>query len=334
MKNDEIRRLTDLLARDPGSLAFRDLAEILRVRGDLDAAQRVALRGLERHSLDAEAHALLARISLDRGELQRAFDEWDMALRLSPRHGSSLKGLAFICYRWGRLQDAERYLTDAIEVMPSDRSLAGALENVRRARQSLGETPAAATVSTPAPAMPTPGPTPALSATAPAPKPMTTAAAESPAPEPGRAAVAGGPSDARPRTNRDASFPTQAPDVISPRQLFRNLVPESDIQAVLVDTDGLAVAGEFVVGGTERGQEVGAQLSGAGEEADRAMRHLGMGQWKSLSFETGTSVVAMTRASGGALVIVASPSAAPLGLLRRALDIAARTATAWLEGVK
>src|SRR5215217_5343822 len=83
---DDVRRLSDELVRDPGSRVFVPLGEALRRQGQLDLALKVTLRGLERHPHFAEAHDLLARIAVDRGDLERAFDEWDMVLRLAPGH--------------------------------------------------------------------------------------------------------------------------------------------------------------------------------------------------------------------------------------------------------
>lgn len=107
---DEIRRWSDELARDPSSLVFLQLGEALRRTGQLALAHKVALRGLERHPHLSDAHDLLARIAVDRGELQRAFDEWDAVLRLTPGHLGALKGLGYVCYQQGRVADAERYL--------------------------------------------------------------------------------------------------------------------------------------------------------------------------------------------------------------------------------
>src|SRR5436309_2251305 len=83
---DDVRRWSEELARDPTSLVFLQLGETLRRQAQLDLALKIATRGLERHSHNADAHDLLARIAVDRGELQRAFDEWDMVLGITPGH--------------------------------------------------------------------------------------------------------------------------------------------------------------------------------------------------------------------------------------------------------
>ena len=130
--SDDIRRLSDELARDPSSLVFIQLGEELRRAGQLELALRVALRGLERHSHDADAHDLLARIHVDRDELTEAFDEWDTVLQLSPGHVGARKGVGYVLFKQGRLSEAERYLSEASTQGSGDPSIATALHMVRR----------------------------------------------------------------------------------------------------------------------------------------------------------------------------------------------------------
>ena len=101
MVSDEIRALTARLADEPTSLAFLELGEALRRRGQYDAAAKVARGGLSRYPGLADAHDLLARILSDQGDLAGAFDAWADALRLDPMRSSALKGLAFLYFRAG-----------------------------------------------------------------------------------------------------------------------------------------------------------------------------------------------------------------------------------------
>jgi tetratricopeptide (TPR) repeat protein len=128
---DEVRLWSDELARDPSSLVFLPLAEALRRQGQLDLALKVASRGLERHPHNPDAHDQLARIHADRGDLQAAFDEWDMVLRLVPRHVGATKGMAFVLYQQGRLAESEQLLVRA-QSEDDDAALAAALRRVRR----------------------------------------------------------------------------------------------------------------------------------------------------------------------------------------------------------
>src|SRR5437879_1296308 len=130
---DDIRRWSDELARDPASLVFLPLGETLRRQGQLDLALKIAMRGLERHSHNADAHDLLARIAVGRGELQRAFDEWDVVLRLTPEHIGALKGMAFVRFQQGSTEEAEQYLRRAA-LRGDDTEVAAALRNMRAGR--------------------------------------------------------------------------------------------------------------------------------------------------------------------------------------------------------
>jgi predicted regulator of Ras-like GTPase activity (Roadblock/LC7/MglB family) len=82
--------------------------------------------------------------------------------------------------------------------------------------------------------------------------------------------------------------------------------------------------------GRDVAQEVGAELSGVSDEARRAMRHLGLGDWSSLTVETDAAVVAMAPMRDDSLVLVAASKASPLGLVHRVLDRCVARAAAWL----
>jgi tetratricopeptide (TPR) repeat protein len=128
---DEIKTLSSQLAQDPDSLVFLRLGELLRHKGQLDTAHRVALTGLERHPHLPDAHDLYARILADKHDYERAFDEWDMALRIAPDHVGALKGLAFLYFKVGDVQQAAAHLEAAQRVAPDDPGVAQALAMAR-----------------------------------------------------------------------------------------------------------------------------------------------------------------------------------------------------------
>jgi predicted regulator of Ras-like GTPase activity (Roadblock/LC7/MglB family) len=142
---DEISRLSEELARDPDSPAMSRLGEVLRREGQLDLARQVVERGLHRRPYDVAAHDVLARISLDRGEYERAGDEWDMVRRLSPDHAGAAKGMAFIAFHQGDVASAERLLGEAAALAPGDPEIEAALAHVRVA--GPGATPAGASAA-------------------------------------------------------------------------------------------------------------------------------------------------------------------------------------------
>jgi predicted regulator of Ras-like GTPase activity (Roadblock/LC7/MglB family)/predicted Zn-dependent protease len=285
---DEIRRLSDDLARDPSSLVFMPLADALRRAGQLDVALRVALRGLDRHPYVADAHDVLARIHADRGDIERAADEWEMALRLDPAHSQANMGLGFVDFRRGNLESAERRLS-AAGTAEQHPGVATALAHVRTA---LGSRIAA--VSPPA---------------------MPNASSAVPA----RAAAV-------------AEVPAVATS--QAKQLFAPALDAADQSALLVDADGLVLAGAFHnTGGDDVSDIVAAELAGVSSEAERAMRHLGLGAWTSLLVEADNAVVAMTPAPGSSLLVVAASRETPVGLVRLLLDRALTRARDWLARV-
>ncbi|HEV2751670.1 MAG TPA: tetratricopeptide repeat protein [Gemmatimonadales bacterium] len=152
---DEIKKLSSQLAQDPDSLVFLRLAEQLRHKGQLDAAHRVAVTGLERHPHLADAHDLYARILADKHDYERAFDEWDMALRIAPTHVGALKGLAFLYFKVGDVEQALAHLEAAQRAAPDDASIAQALALARGGhvpQETPGPPPATAPVDEPLPA--------------------------------------------------------------------------------------------------------------------------------------------------------------------------------------
>ena len=318
---DEIRRLSDELARDPSSLVFIPLGDALRKQGQPALALKVALRGLERHPHSAEAHDLLARIAVDSGELDRAFDEWDMAIRLSPDHAGAKKGMGFVRFRQGRLAEAEQYLAAASEADPDDASITTALAFVRESLHgpAAAETPAPVARYSP-PERKREAPPPAAAAAAP-----TAALPDEPPPA---------APDPDPAPAAQSRAPTGAPmSAEGARMLFAEDIGDGEQTALLLDANGFVLAGVYVgADGADVSQEIGAELSGVSDEASRAMRHLELGTWQAIIFETGVATVAMTPAPQNALLLVAASRATPLGLVRRLMDRAGARARDWMGG--
>ncbi|HEU4682381.1 MAG TPA: tetratricopeptide repeat protein [Gemmatimonadales bacterium] len=129
--SDDIRALTARLAEEPSSLAFLELGEALRRRGQLEAAYKVARGGLSRYPALADAHDLMARILGDQGDLAGAFDAWVDALRFDPMRIGALKGIAFLYFRAGDVPAALEHLQRAADIDPDDLSIAQALARVR-----------------------------------------------------------------------------------------------------------------------------------------------------------------------------------------------------------
>jgi predicted regulator of Ras-like GTPase activity (Roadblock/LC7/MglB family) len=310
----QLRQWSEEVAADPGSPAFLPLARHYREAGRHDAALRLVLRGLERHPNDVEAHHLLGLLYLEGGEEVKAFDEWDIALALAPEHHGSRRQMAFLCHARGEVEAAERHLEKALEGDFEDREVRRLLEEIyaakreargpRRRPSSAELAPAAAPIVQDAPvATPVVAP---VAATAPP------AAAPSPAPGPVEGTSSGGAS---------------AYDVLQ-GELRAVGAERGMIGAVLLDPQGYVVAGEMAVEGRDRGPEIAAVLSPASSEAERAVRHLGLGGWKGILVETPDAVIRLTPTADGGMMAVAGRRDVPMGwVLRvaaRARDAAAR----------
>jgi tetratricopeptide (TPR) repeat protein len=279
--SEEIRRLSEELARDPSSLVFLQLGEALRRAGQLDLGLKVAHRGLERHAHNADAHDLLARIRVDRGELQEAFDEWDMVLRLAPSHVGARKGMGYVLFKQGKLADAEAHLSTAATHDRGDSSIATALRMVRRLLRY--------------------------------------------------ARVAGNGAGL---PGHDELMAAQRRVEDEARRLFADILGEGEHTALLLNADGLVAAGLYVTAeGEDVSQEVGAALTGVRDEALRAVRHLDLGTWRAVVYETDVATIALAPAVDESMVLVAAAHTIPLGFVRRVLDRCVRRATVWLEEV-
>ncbi|HEY7681023.1 MAG TPA: hypothetical protein VH879_00145 [Gemmatimonadales bacterium] len=127
---EDIRALSAQYAADPTSLVFLRLGEALRLRGQTEAALKVAVSGLSRYPHLPDAHDLYARILADRHDFATAFDEWDIVLRLAPNHLGAHKGIGFLYYRAGELEHALYHLRQAAHLDPEDAGLHAAVERV------------------------------------------------------------------------------------------------------------------------------------------------------------------------------------------------------------
>lgn len=89
-----IRVWSEDVARDPSSLSFAPLALAYLEQGRTEAARRLCLRGLEQHPTHVEGHHLLGRVYHLEGDHVRAYDEWDIALRLDPEHAATRREMS------------------------------------------------------------------------------------------------------------------------------------------------------------------------------------------------------------------------------------------------
>jgi tetratricopeptide (TPR) repeat protein len=289
----QVRQWSEEVAADPASLSFLPLAGAYREQGRVDAALRLCVRGLEKHPTHVDAHHLLGLLYRDAGELVKAFDEWDIALALSPEHAPSRREIGLAAAALGDWRAALRHLERAAVHAPDDAEVHAALSD---ARDRAGET-----ARPPAPPAP---------------------AAAEPSPKPTRAA----PTTDGPIADGPAGY-----DVA--QREFEGLAAERGIAgALLLDDQGFVLAGTMDVRGTDRGAEVAAVLSGARSEAERALRHLKLGGWQGILVETPEAVVRLAPAGPDAMVAVAGRREVPTGWVLRVAGRAGAAAVRLLDG--
>ena len=296
MAVDDIHAMSETLAADPGSLVFLPLAEALLARGDLVRAARVAQRGATRHPDRIEAHDLVARLALAQGDDERAEAGFAAVLGLDPSFGTAHRGLGLVRYRQGRLNEAREHLAYAAHLDPLDqtvRSALDAVDGVIARRDSGSGEPAAARAS---------------------------AHASEPAAE---AAVTHDALAAEDHVGVDAQGESAA-------RLFDPFLGDAKLVALLLDAEGLVSAGEYMTSdGRDLGSEIGAHLTGVGDEADRAIRHFKLGKWTRLAIETEAATIAMAPL-GEQAVLVAASRDVPLGFVRRTLERCLAVAERWI----
>jgi tetratricopeptide (TPR) repeat protein len=295
--------LTARVAEEPTSLAFLELAEALRRRGQLDAAGKVARGGLIRYPGLADAHDLMARILSDQGDFAGAFDAWADALRLDPMRTGALKGIAFLYFHAGDAAAAIGHLQRAAEVDPDDISIAQALARVRRGSRAMPSAPEPVEEEMPAPA-----PVPA--------------AVEQRSAQAERAA-------AQPQPVTAGSLPAMD----EAGAAFAAI--DGGRSVVLVDANGLLLAGSLTTpDGAENGDRVAAELAGVSREASRAGRLLGLGQWHSITLECSDAHFVLVQPTTDTILLAAREPSLPIARVVLVAERAAREAKTWLERVQ
>ncbi len=119
----------------------------------------------------------------------------------------------------------------------------------------------------------------------------------------------------------------------SARTLFATAIGEAEQTALLLDSNGAPLAGSYLdQNGRDISNEIGSALSGVSKEVSRSMRLLSLGAWTAVVIETDAATIALAPASHDAVVLLASSSTVPLGLVRRVLTRCIALAINWMSG--
>ena len=118
----------------------------------------------------------------------------------------------------------------------------------------------------------------------------------------------------------------------SARTLFATAIGDAEQTALLLDASGTPLAGSYLDNsGRDISGEVGSALSGVSREVSRSMRLLGIGAWTAVVVETDAATIALAPGAQDTIVLLASSSTVPLGLVRRVLTRSVALAINWLR---
>jgi len=318
---DDIRSLSAVLASDPSSLRYAELAELLRRRGHPADALRVVMHGLSRHPDHADGYDTLARIHTDRNELPEARAAWDRALAIDPEHVGALKGIGFLYFRQGDSFRAADALERAVAADPADESARRALEMIRGSGVGGRESEKLSTEQVP--------------------QLRATGATLTPPPEPPRATRAVVPQLTPEETERAVArahdprppTPDPRPPTPDPRPPVFEGLEGANADILLLDARGLVMAGGLrAADGSDASELAAAALAGVSGEASRTAGYLSLGIWNVIVAEAEHANVVLSPVGDGALLMARREKSTPVGLAIRIAERARNAAARWLAG--
>ena len=117
-----IALLQDALKKSPDDIDLRfELGSAYERSGDIKSAETAFLTILEKHPDHAGTLNYLGYMWAEKGmNLDRAAEMLNRAVKQEPRNGAYIDSLGWVYYQQGKLDLAEKYLTDAAHLLPRD----------------------------------------------------------------------------------------------------------------------------------------------------------------------------------------------------------------------
>jgi tetratricopeptide (TPR) repeat protein len=116
----ELAKLEHAFATDPGSEAYKPLAEAYLGMGRFMEAMVVCKKGVKAHPTAADARILLARVYADQGKDKKALEELAGALQVAPKDKTVLRMTGALQLKSGEAEAGKSNLLKAWEVDPED----------------------------------------------------------------------------------------------------------------------------------------------------------------------------------------------------------------------
>ncbi|MFO7692940.1 MAG: tetratricopeptide repeat protein [Vicinamibacterales bacterium] len=127
-----IEALRKRLQKDPGSIAFAQLAEEYRRAGRFHESIDVCRAGLARHPGYLSARVTLGRALLEIGDVESAERELSDVLRTAPDNLSAMRGIAEVHRKKGEIPEALAQFRSAFEMASPDPSVEQVVRDLRR----------------------------------------------------------------------------------------------------------------------------------------------------------------------------------------------------------
>jgi predicted Zn-dependent protease len=164
MASSLVEKYEQILAADPRSRIFVELAKALVEQGEHARAVEVCRAGLEHHPSSILGRVIWGRALLESRDRIGAFQQFDEAVTIDPASPYAFNLVSEVLVQAELWKDAARYLARAVELQPGDARLRGWLDQAtgasgggaRRAAPAAPSAPARA--AAPAPAVPASGP--------------------------------------------------------------------------------------------------------------------------------------------------------------------------------
>ena len=118
-----IEALRKRLQKDPGSIAFAQLAEEYRRAGRFHESIEVCRAGLARHPGYLSARVTLGRALLEIGDIDSAQRELNDVLRVAPDNLGAIRGIAEVHRKKGEIPEALEQFRSAFEMASPDPSI-------------------------------------------------------------------------------------------------------------------------------------------------------------------------------------------------------------------
>jgi len=131
-EDPRIDALRKRLQKDPGSIAFAQLAEEYRRAGRFQEAIDVCQAGLARHPGYLSARVTLGRALLEIGDVDGAQRELTDVLRVAPDNLSAIRGIAEVHRKKGEIPEALEQFRSAFEMASPDPAIEQVVRDFRR----------------------------------------------------------------------------------------------------------------------------------------------------------------------------------------------------------